>query len=55
MWKHWVNAVLGLLMVVLPWLGLDAVTSQWTIVVGGLVIAALSVWSATESRGAAGM
>jgi hypothetical protein len=48
MWQHWVNGILGLLVVVLPFLGLDAVTMTWTLAVTGIVIAILGFWGAGE-------
>jgi hypothetical protein len=48
MWQQWLNGVLGLWIIALPFLGLDAQTALWTMVVTGVVVAALGFWGATE-------
>jgi len=50
MWKQWVNAIIGLAVIAAPFLGLDAASLSWTLVVAGAVIAILSVWSAMEEN-----
>ncbi len=51
-WEEWVNALLGLWLVISPWLlGYAAVTAAvWNHVVVGLVTLALAVWSAWRAR-----
>lgn len=49
MWKQWINAILGLLVLAVPFLNLSAGAFTWTLAVTGIVIAALSVWSASET------
>lgn len=56
MWKQWVNAILGLWVVIIPFTGIAASALTWTLVVTGLVIAVLAFWgvadvSAVEQRG----
>lgn len=46
MWKQWVSAVLGLLIVVFAYSGAHVIRY----VVVGIVIAALSLWSALEKK-----
>jgi hypothetical protein len=48
MWKQWVNAILGLLVLAVPFLNLSVGAFTWTLAIAGLVIAGLSVWSASE-------
>ncbi len=48
MWQQWTNAILGLGVIAVPFLGLTTVQSMWTLVIAGLVIAALGFWGATE-------
>jgi len=55
MWKHWVNVVLGLFVAVMPWLGLDAATHKWAMVVSGLVVAVLAGMAAMGDNKQAGM
>jgi len=52
MWKQWVNGVLGLWIVLLPYLGFTADIHTWLMVITGVVIAVLAFWSASESKGA---
>jgi hypothetical protein len=44
MWQGWVNSILGIWLVISPFVvGADA--GKWSSVVSGVIIAALSVWS----------
>ncbi len=46
-WHTWALAVLGLVVVAVPFLALDALTMTWTSVVVGLAIIGLSMWGLT--------
>jgi hypothetical protein len=48
MWKLWVTAVLGLLVLAVPFLNLSAEALTWTLALAGLAVAVLSVWHASE-------
>jgi type IV secretory pathway TrbD component len=48
-WIKWALAVLGLIVLAVPFLGLQMATLTWTLVIVGLVIAALSLWSLNEN------
>jgi hypothetical protein len=48
-WQHWVNAVLGLWVLAIPFLGFTGDTLTWTLAVTGIVIAALAVWGALNN------
>jgi hypothetical protein len=48
MWKQWVNAIAGLAVIATPFMALSATALMWTLVVAGLVVAVLSLWSAME-------
>jgi hypothetical protein len=50
MWKQWVNAILGLAVIATPFMALSATALTWTLVVAGVVVAVLSVWSAVEEQ-----
>jgi hypothetical protein len=50
MWQQWVTAVLGLVAIVVPFLALSAAALTWTLVVGGIAIAVLSVWTAIREQ-----
>jgi hypothetical protein len=49
MWKQWVNAIAGLAVIAAPFMALSATALMWTLVVAGLIIAVLSLWSAMEN------
>lgn len=48
MWQQWVNAVLGLAIIVVPFLGLTSTSLMWTLIVGGLAVAILALWGASQ-------
>ena len=48
MWQQWVNALLGLWIIALPFLALTGASLTWTLVISGIVIAVLAVWGASE-------
>lgn len=50
MWQQWVTAVLGLVAVIVPFISLSSVVLTWTLVVGGIAIAVLSVWTAIREQ-----
>jgi hypothetical protein len=54
MWKQWVNAILGLVVLAVPFLNLSAGAFTWTLAIAGIIIAVLAVWSATETSPEAG-
>ncbi|MES2007066.1 MAG: hypothetical protein V4436_03085 [Patescibacteria group bacterium] len=49
MWKQWILALAGLVVIASPFLSLAAVTLSWTLVLAGIVIVGLSLWSALET------
>ncbi len=53
MWKQWVNGVLGIWIVLLPYLGFTSDIHTWLMVITGIVIAVLAFWSASESKSVA--
>lgn len=52
MWKQWVNAILGLLVLAVPFLGLTTAAFTWTLAIAGVIVAVLSVWSVAEASSA---
>lgn len=48
MWKQWVNAILGLAVIVVPFLGLSAMAMAWTLAIMGAVVLVLSLWTTGE-------
>jgi hypothetical protein len=48
MWKQWVNAVLGLAVIVVPFLGLTLTAMAWTLAIMGAGVLALSLWTTGE-------
>ncbi len=43
MWQDWVNGILGLWVILLPFIGM---TDQTTLIITGIVIAVLGFWAA---------
>ena len=50
MWQQWVNAILGLWVLAIPFLGFTGATLTWTLVITGLVVAILGFWGAGTSE-----
>jgi hypothetical protein len=50
MWQQWVNAILGLWVIAVPFTGLAGNTLMWTLVVTGIVVAVLGVWGAASGQ-----
>lgn len=48
MWQQWVNGILGLWVLIVPFLGLTGQAYVWTLAVTGIVIAVLGFWGAGE-------
>ncbi len=49
MWQQWVNAILGLWIVAVPFIGISSAGLAWTLAITGIVIAVLGVWGAQEN------
>ncbi len=50
MWQQWINGILGLWVIVIPFLGLTDGTLTWTLVITGIVIAVLGFWGGATAR-----
>jgi uncharacterized iron-regulated membrane protein len=48
MWMSWVNAVLGVWLIAVPFLGFTPVGLTWALVLTGIAVAVLAVWSAGQ-------
>lgn len=46
MWQQWVNTILGLWVIAIPFVGMTAASMVWTLVITGAVIAILGLWGA---------
>lgn len=51
MWQQWTNALLGLAVIVVPFLNLTGDAFTWSLAVLGIAIAALAVWGAVQNEG----
>lgn len=49
MWKEWTLALLGLAVIVVPFLDLSAETHTWSLVILGAAVAILGFWRAMET------
>lgn len=50
MWQQWINAVLGLVAIALPFLSLSSAALTWTLVIGGIAVAVLAIWGALRDQ-----
>ncbi len=48
MWQNWLNTILGLWIVAVPFLGLTGSAFTWTLVVTGIAVAILGIWGAGQ-------
>ncbi len=48
MWQQWVNGIVGLWIILVPFLGFTGNTFTWTLVITGLVVAVLGFWGGAE-------
>ena len=48
MWQQWVNGVLGLWVITVPFLGLTAEQNMWALAITGIAMAVLGFWGASE-------
>lgn len=52
MWQQWLNGILGLWIIIVPFLGMQGSSFTWTLAVTGVIVAVLGFWGALEKRGA---
>ncbi len=50
MWQQWINGILGLWVIAMPFLGLAGNTLTWTMVVTGVIIAVLGFWGGATAK-----
>ena len=50
MWQHWINAILGIWVIVIPFLALTGSTLTWTLVATGAVILVLGFWGGASNN-----
>ena len=48
MWQNWTNAVLGLAVIAVAFMGLSGAYAGWTLAILGAVIAVIGVWGAAS-------
>ncbi len=48
MWQQWINAILGVWTIIVPFLGFTAATFTWVLAITGIVIAVLAIWGVGE-------
>jgi len=49
MWQQWINALLGLWVIAVPFIGMSQNALMWTLAITGIVIAVLGAWGAIET------
>lgn len=50
MWQQWINGILGLWLIVLPFLVAAGTGVTWTLVITGVAVALLGFWGAVEHK-----
>lgn len=50
MWQQWVNAIIGLWVIAVPFIGITGAALIWTLAITGAVIAILGIWGAQQEQ-----
>jgi len=50
MWQQWVNAIIGLWIIAVPFIGIAGAALIWTLALSGAVIAVLGIWGAQQEQ-----
>ena len=50
MWQQWLNALLGLAVIAVPFLNMTDQSFMWTLSILGIAIAALGTWGAVQHQ-----
>lgn len=51
MWQQWMNTILGLWIIALPFIGISSSSAfTWTLAITGVVVAILAAWGAMEHQ-----
>ena len=50
MWQQWVNAIIGLWIIAVPFIGIVGAALIWTLAISGAVIAILGIWGAQQEQ-----
>lgn len=51
MWQNWTTSLLGLAIIVVPFLGLSTEAFTWTLALIGIAVVAFAVWGAVTQEG----
>jgi hypothetical protein len=46
MWQGWINVILGIWIIVVPFLDMSTNALKWVLVITGAVVALLALWGA---------
>lgn len=50
MWQQWINVILGLWIIAIPFINFSTTGFIWTLVITGAVITILGIWGAQETQ-----
>jgi hypothetical protein len=50
MWQQWLNAIIGLWVIAVPFVGITGTALMWTLAISGAVIAILGIWGAQQEQ-----
>ncbi|MEW6046199.1 MAG: SPW repeat protein [Bacillota bacterium] len=53
MWQNWVNVIVGVLLIILPWF-VQFDPLKWISVVAGIIVAVLAYWANTQAQAKTG-
>lgn len=54
MWQNWVNVVVGILLIIVPWFVQQINALKWTSVIGGIIVAVVAYWANTQAQAKTG-
>ncbi|MFA7243674.1 MAG: hypothetical protein WC080_00015 [Patescibacteria group bacterium] len=50
MWQAWVIGILGIWVIIEPYLNMSSAANKWVLVITGLIIAILGFWGAGSNK-----
>lgn len=53
MWQQWINGLLGLWLMIVPFLAMTQQSFMWVVMITGLIVAILAFWGAGRENSTA--
>ncbi len=54
MWQNWVNVVVGVLLIIVPWFVQSLDPLKWVSVIAGIIVAVAAYWANTQAHAKTG-